>query len=498
MLKYFTKQRKSVIFITLNLKYLTMKKTFLFFFMTFLMSWSHLKAQEPRDYIIMLDNGPTTNQEQYTKMRLGAIKLIEQLLSCNTGNRVAVVQYGAGIEGNNTGVYKPLIYIESDFTKDHFTAQNFERRLNYGDFFDESLGLVDDALNGTPNTNIVSSQATLNTLQPLNVIVLTDAERNTGGININNSSLIINSDPNAPSEFFNMLKFKNERDAKFTVIHVNAKPVNIQAAAAVASPNPTGPYSGAIEWVSGNSGGFPRMYYNRTNGFGLYDFEAYYWKDMAEKICTAVKGEPTVKFRYEPQTCGADYASFNGEYNLPSGTTLLDLKVDVVSLSTGQVYPIAASPTSIGSGFFHYDLQPSDLVVLKYAGATGWHKFRVTLNFDNNGQVGSVYSWNNYPYFEYDINMECPRSDKNITSEKEKIFKLTPNPTNGLFKTILNKEVKSGSLEIRDLSGNMVYNRVLRGEKEVDVDLNSRKEGIYIVTVTTGENQTYSEKIIKK
>jgi hypothetical protein len=44
--------------------------------------------------------------------------------------------------------------------------------------------------------------------QPLNVIVLTDADRSSGGININNSSLIINSDPNAPSEFFYMLKFK--------------------------------------------------------------------------------------------------------------------------------------------------------------------------------------------------------------------------------------------------------------------------------------------------
>lgn len=475
-----------------------MKKTFLFFLMTFMIVWGTLKAQQPRDYIIMLDNGPTINQEQYTKMRLGGIKLMEQLLACNTGNRVAVVQYGAGIEGNNTGVYKPLIYIESDFTQDHFTAQNFERRLNYGDFFDESLGLIDDALNGTSNTGIVSSQTTLNTLQPLNVIVLTDAERSSGGININNSSLIVNSDPNVPSEFFNMLKFKNEREAKFTVVHLNAKPVNIQAAAAVASPNPSGPYSGAIEWVSGNSGGVPRMYYNRTNGFGLYDYEAYYWKNMAEKICIPVKGEPTVNFRYEPQVCGADFASFNGEYNLPSGTTLIDFKLDVVSLSTGQVYPIAASPASVGSGFFDYNLQGSDLATLKYEGATGWHKFRLTLNFESNGQVGSVYSWNNYPYFEYDINMECSRSGQRIASKKEKIFHLTPNPTNGLFKAILSKDVKSGSLEIRDLSGNMVYNRILSGDKEIEVDLSSRKEGVYIVSVTTDKKEIYSEKIIKK
>lgn len=473
-----------------------MKKTFLFFFMAFLMPWSHFNAQS--DYIIMLDNGSSTNQQEYTYMRLGAIKVMEQLLACNAENRVAVVQYGAGIEGNNTGIYKPLLYIESDFTSDHFTAQNFERRLNYGDFFDDSLGLVDDALNGIPNVNIVSSQATLNILQPLNIIVLTDAERNTGGININNSSLIISSDPNASSEFFNMLKFKNERDAKFTVVHLNSKPANIQAAAAVASPNPIGPYSGPVEWVSGNPGGGPRMYYNRTNGFGLFSSEIDYWKEMAEKICKPAKGQPTMSFRYEPSGCGADYASFDGVYNLPSGTNLIDLKVDVVSLSTGQTYPITASPVSMGSGYFVYYLQPSDLSILKYQAATGWHKFRLTLTYESNGELGYVYSWNNYPYFEFDLNMDCPRTIAAISPEKEKVFKLTPNPNNGMFKVILNKEGRSGKLEIRDVTGNVVYTKALNKEKELDINISSRKEGVYIVYLTTDKNETYSEKIIKK
>jgi hypothetical protein len=70
-----------------------MKKTFLLLFMTFFTSWSHLNAQS--DYIVMLDNGSSTNQINYAQMRLGAIKLMEQLLACNPGNRVAVVQYGA-------------------------------------------------------------------------------------------------------------------------------------------------------------------------------------------------------------------------------------------------------------------------------------------------------------------------------------------------------------------------------------------------------------------
>ncbi len=474
-----------------------MKKTFLLLFMTFFTSWSHLNAQS--DYIVMLDNGSSTNQINYAQMRLGAIKLMEQLLACNPGNRVAVVQYGAGVQGSNTGIYKPLIYIESDFTKDHFTAQNFERRLNYGDFFDESLGLVDDALNGTPNTSIVSSQTTLNVQQPLNVIVLTDADRSSGGININNSSLIINSDPNAPSEFFYMLKFKNEREAKFTVVHLNTKAVNIQAAAAVASASPVGPYSGPAEWVSGNDNNGGRMYYNRTNGFGMFSSEIDYWKNMAGKICTPSKGQATLDFKYEPQSCGVTPATFQGHYYLPAaGTTVVDFKLDVVSLSTGQVYPIAVNPTIGGSGYFEYNVQLSDLAILKYENATGWHKYRVTLIYDNHGQIETVYSWNNYPFFDYDIAIECPRPSAVSASEEEKIFRLTPNPTNGLFKAVFTNEIKSGKLEVRDLAGNTVYNKVFRNEKEVSVDLSSRKEGVYIVNVTTDKNETHSEKIIKQ
>jgi hypothetical protein len=58
--------------------------------------------------------------------------------------------------------------------------------------------------------------------------------------------------------------------------------------------------------------------------------------------------------------------------------------------------------------------------------------------------------------------------------------------------------VGAKTLEVRDLTGNTVYNKVLRNDKEVSVDLSSRKEGVYIVNVTTEKNETYSEKIIKK
>ncbi|WP_419763211.1 T9SS type A sorting domain-containing protein, partial [Chryseobacterium arthrosphaerae] len=52
--------------------------------------------------------------------------------------------------------------------------------------------------------------------------------------------------------------------------------------------------------------------------------------------------------------------------------------------------------------------------------------------------------------------------------------------------------------EVRDLTGNLVYHKQLRNEKQVEVNLSSRKEGVYIVNVITDKNETFSEKIIKK
>lgn len=88
-----------------------------------LMSWSTFSAQA--NYIIMVDNGGSMTKTDYQAMRRGVIKLIEQLLACNPENKVAVVQYGNGILDHDTGIYKPLIYIESDYTNDFFYRSEF-------------------------------------------------------------------------------------------------------------------------------------------------------------------------------------------------------------------------------------------------------------------------------------------------------------------------------------------------------------------------------------
>ncbi|MET3036917.1 T9SS type A sorting domain-containing protein [Chryseobacterium sp. NRRL B-14859] len=469
-----------------------MRKTFLSFMMVFLMSWGTLKAQ--RDFIIMLDNGGSmTTNPDYLSMRRGAIKLAEQLLACNSENRVAVVQYGTGVFDNDTGVYKPLIYIESDFTNDFFTVQNFERRLDFGDYFQQSVGLVGDAIDGISNPDIISPQKTLNIKQEARVIVFTDAERASDGL----SSYLVDpafaSNYGSYGAFANAMNFKMDRAIRFTVIHANTNDDAIFAAASIAGPS--GPYTGQVETVNGDPTiGHPRSYFNRTTGFNMMSNEINYWKDLAAYICSPA--DRALDFLYEPGACIYGTSGLKGNYYLEAGTNLQELKIELINLQTGDVYPVYSYPVVFGPGnSFSFTFAPSSFNAALSAGSTGPHKFRLTM-ISSNGSV--AYSWNKYPFFDYDINLDCPAPLMVKSSVDEKIFKLTPNPTKGLFKVMMNKELKSGVLEIRDLVGNTVYNKILRGEKEIEVDLSSRKEGVYIVNVTADNKEFYSEKIIKK
>ncbi|WP_164975748.1 MULTISPECIES: T9SS type A sorting domain-containing protein [unclassified Chryseobacterium] len=473
-----------------------MKKTFLFFFMTFLMSWGGLKAQS--DYIIMLDNGSSVTNAEYANMKRGAIKLIEELLACNTRNRVAVVQYGTGKYGDTSGTGKSLLYIESDFTNDHFTAQNFERRLDFGHLFNESLVLIAEALGGAGNNDIISPQMTLSNTQPLKFVVFTDAERNSGGadgsylVSYNNTAY---SDPLA---FEMAVKFKM-MGAQFTMIHANTNSAAVGAAASIASAG--GLYMGATGLEPNvqdpDYGALPRLYYNRPNGFSVGQPEMDYWPNLASNICNT-NGMGTVNFRYEPGECIGATSGIGGYYNLPAGATLVNLRVELIGLQNGTVFPVNFTPNFGPGNFYNYYFQPSDFDNAVNGGATGEQKFRVSMVYLYNGNYEIAYAWNNYPFFDYDILMKCPVLRAAKSQTEEKILKLTPNPTTGQFKVILKEGTRARILEVRDLIGNVVYNKVLRGDKEIEVDLSSRKEGVYIVNVISDKNEMYSEKIIKK
>ncbi|SHF37769.1 T9SS type A sorting domain-containing protein [Chryseobacterium vrystaatense] len=475
-----------------------MKKSFLFLLMAFMMSWGTFKAQAGgSDYIIMLDNGSSTDDQSFLEMKRGAVKLIEQLLMCNLKNRVAVVHYGAGKYGDTSGVYKPVIYIESDFTSDHAVAQMIERRLDFGDHFNEALGFTSNALDGLSSPSIISPQATLNGYQPLKVVVFTDAERNTGALN--GSYLVNYADTtlNSPAAFKNVLAFKINRGAQFTMIHANTNTLAVRAAASISSTG--GLYGGALETnvADPDYGILPRLYYNRPNGFGMSSFETDYWKDMVGHLCNS-SGWATMDFKYEPGQCISGPAIINGSYNLPAGAVFEDLRLFIENIVTGELYPVLFTTTITGSNFSSA-LQTSDFVYAVSAGATGQYKLKTLLVYAYGGDHYNTYSYNNYPYFDYDIDMDCPvLKSAPKTLGREAFFKLTPNPTTGLFKVILNNAPKSAKLNVMDLAGNSVYSKVLGNEKEIDIDISSRKEGVYIVNILNDKNETYSEKIIKK
>lgn len=482
-----------------------MKKTFFFLILTFIMSLSSLSAQAGgTDYIVVLDNGTSMTNTRFASMKLGASKVIEQLLACNPLNRIAVVHYGAGIYNTVNSFYAPRIYIEYDFTNNSFMAQTIQRRLDNGDHFNEALGLIGNALDGVSNTNIVSPQTTLNRdpANPMRVIVFTDADRNTGGID--DGSYLVNYDfptLNTPEAFKNVLEFKIARQAKFTMVHLTPDALATAAAASIASEG--GSYNGPVETnVDDPDYGVPyRSYYQRTD-FGMSSYEADYWAHLASEICDN-SGWANIDFKYEPNGCGTSTVQIiNGNYTLPAGATFSQFKLVARDIVTGQDYSVNFAPVMTSSTSFNYPLQPSDFTFP--LGTVGKFVFLLSMQYEYQGGTYDVISWNGYPYFDYDLylttapNCGVTKISPSPIGVKENGLKVTPNPTNGAFKVILNKEFENGSMQIVDLTGNVVYDQVFRNSKELHADISSQKQGVYLIKIISDNNKIITEKIIKK
>ncbi|WEK68461.1 MAG: T9SS type A sorting domain-containing protein [Candidatus Chryseobacterium colombiense] len=483
-----------------------MKKTILFLFLTFIMSLNALRAQNGgSDYIIVLDNGSSMSTQRFTSMKLGATKLIQQLLSCNPLNRVAVVHYGTGIYNASNTSYSPKIYIESDFSNNTFTTLQIERRLDNGDHFHEALAIIGNALDGVSNTEIVSPQTTLNNdpSNPLKVVLFADAERNTG--NLSFGSYLVNYDyptPNMPEAFKYVTDFKINRNAKFAVIHISPDTPATEAAASISSQG--GSYSGTVETnIDDPDYGSPtRLYFPRTS-FDMSSSEVDYWARLATQICDT-SGWGGVNFKYEPNGCGTDLVqTISGSYSLPAGATFSQFKLVARDIVTGQDYGVNFNPTMTSPTDFYYALQPSDF---SFPGITD-AKFVFILGFQYNYQGGTydVASWNGYPYFDYDLllttlpNCGMRQATPSALAINENSIQITPNPTSGAIKVILDqKKIESGKVQIIDLSGKTVYSKEFRAQNTVDIDIHSQKEGVYIIKIVSDKNEVFVEKVIKK
>ena len=211
--------------------------------------------------------------------------IIQNVLACNPNNRVAIVQYGNREinVGNGNDTYFPKIYIESDFTNNLSIAQNYQKRLKSADFLYESTQLIGDALDNTPNSEIVSPQTQLNRnlFNDLAIFIFTDAHRGTNPIippSPSGSYLInaTNTTPNSNAAFNIFTSFKNNRNARFVVVHLPPNLLSQEAAASIASLG--GSYNGSIEGYPDDPDGadtLPRFYYPRSvqQGFNLTQTE---------------------------------------------------------------------------------------------------------------------------------------------------------------------------------------------------------------------------------
>ena len=77
------------------------------------------------------------------------------------------------------------------------------------------------------------------------------------------------------------------------------------------------------------------------------------------------------------------------------------------------------------------------------------------------------------------------------------MFKVSPNPSNGLYNIRINNFVGKMNLEVVDINGRLIINdKNIDFNNEKNIDLSTVQSGVYILKIS-GENINYSQKLIK-
>ncbi|AZA81638.1 hypothetical protein C1637_03435 [Chryseobacterium lactis] len=558
-----------------------MKKIFRLAICSVLFSWNSIYSQSGSngsDIIICLDNSASVENFEFNDMTVSSKKLIQSILNCNPNNKVSVIHYGTTFQSLPLS---PKIYIESDFTNNLTTAQTFTRRLNDGDHFHQAVGMIGEAIDHLPSSSIVSPQKTLttNSSRPLIIFLFTDGERAAGNA-LTGSYLVNLNPPNGLHEnnaFLNFTNFKNNRNAKFVVVHVEDYSVYKEAAASIASFG--GSYPGPIEGYPADpdNNQVPRLYLNKNN-FILSTTEI---ADLTQNICSIGKGKIT--FYHEPIPCESMNYPFNvnGTYTIPAGSTITNFNMALVNTSTGVSYPTSSIPSYSSGNFFSFSIDLSNLT----NPLSGEYKLQANLTYTNGGASTTIQANNGVVGFPYDIQFCCPddlyintnvaapnidlqsaqntitavnvishgakavyhagkfvllnpgfnseegsdffayiegckseqtlkskdtdyhidlNADPNntktigggIKTQQQRSLQISPNPNTGLFTVSIDK-IGSGSLQIADINGTIVFEKLFKNEKEIDVNIQSLPSATYIVKVIS-DNETMTQKVIKR
>lgn len=417
------------------------------------------------DVIFLIDNSGsilsgspvvgTTGQpgSEYYAIYNTVQSIMYEVLTCNSNNRVAVVQYGD--TSNTHGVY-----IESDFTN---SAITFVRRYANGGGVARAVDIMSDAISGLPNTGIDpagSSTLSYNTNNSLIVFIFSDAYRN--------QDLLSNGDPvfNNNPGFSPYTYLKETFGAKFVVHLVQDDVVARAAAAGIASAG--GTYSGAVEQYSNDpdDGVSGRWLIAKTavngvsTGFELTPEEL---QTVADFICPEEEIPcQSLTLNSEPNTV---YTYFD--------------KSDITTVSAGS------SSYVINSGI-DITMHAQDFIVLKP---------------DTHIKSGALYLAEIQPCETNggtSPRMAAPKEpeQKAETLLAGKTFALMPNPAT--TQVTISASVGLQSVLVTSLDGKVMYTHTYRDTPEkADIDITSYAQGYYTVTVTTTDGQVQTQKLIK-
>lgn len=85
----------------------------------------------------------------------------------------------------------------------------------------------------------------------------------------------------------------------------------------------------------------------------------------------------------------------------------------------------------------------------------------------------------------------------NDIENTEKTFRISPNPSNGIFNIQTSQTIENANISVLDLNGRIVHQSKVENLKNVALDLNLLQNGVYIMNVNNGV-VNYSQKLIKR
>lgn len=408
------------------------------------------------DVIFWVDNSGSVNTTEYAQMSSSIQAIMQSVLECNPANRISVVQYGS----TGTTATGAKIWIETAFTN---TATAFASRttaVGGSDYAHESLGLIGNALDGIPNTNIVSPLKVLNRTpgNSLVIYLFTDAYRSENGSSLVNAT---STGVGTNLAFQNYTSFKTVRNAIFIVTMIKTDngtaAQNLaakNAGAAIASGG--GSYTETIESYPADpdgAGTVPRFLLYKTN-FILTTAEI---NNTTEQICS-VAVDP----------CVADLVLVSPTHNVAA--SIQDNRQASNSITASNVI------SNLGVGVYH----AKNTIVLKpgFHGVNG-SRFRGYIQDCPSDFVGR----------------DADNSEKELSSNLEKL-EIFPNPSSNLVTVTLNNSLIQ-QISILSLDGRVMFDKVIGGVEKYEFSINDYKEGLYLVTVLANNGKILKSKLVK-